>query len=192
MNICKLKYHYTYRITNLINGNIYIGRHSTNNMNDGYFGSGKLIVRSVKKHGKNNFQIEVLDTFNTYEESVKREAEIVDLEFCKRSDTYNIVEGGSNPVMYGDDNPAWKGGVSSMLKGAYDFRGENNPMFGRNHSAESVEKNKLNQRNSRSVFANGKKYNSIRHCSRETGISRDGIVYRCKSNSEKFRNWNFT
>lgn len=188
-NICNLKYHYVYKITNLISGKIYIGRHSTNCMNDGYFGSGKLIRRAVKKYGKKCFSIEIIKEFDTYKESCDYEAELVNVDFCNRSDTYNIVEGGSNPVMYRENNPAWKGGVSFILKGPFDFRGKNNPMFGRKHTKESIDKNKSSQKNSRKIYAEGVIYNSIRHCSREVNISRDGVRYRC--NTDSFKDWYF-
>lgn len=37
------KYHYFYKITNTINNKYYYGVHSTDNLNDGYMGSGTVI-----------------------------------------------------------------------------------------------------------------------------------------------------
>ena len=88
------KYHIIYKTTNLINGKIYIGAHSTDNLNDGYLGSGDNIVTAIKKYGKNNFIREILYMANNSEEMFKTEASIVTEEFIKRKNVYNIVSGG--------------------------------------------------------------------------------------------------
>ena len=96
-----------YKITNNINDKIYIGVHRTQNLNDGYYGSGKLIKRALKKYGKENFTREYLHIFNDGEEELafEKEREYVNREFTQREDTYNLSEGGNiNPVMYGINN----------------------------------------------------------------------------------------
>lgn len=88
------KYYCMYQITNLINGKIYIGIHTTNNLNDSYIGSGKLIRAAVKKYGRNQFKKEILATFASEEEMIAKEIEVVTEEFCARDDTYNVMPGG--------------------------------------------------------------------------------------------------
>ena len=57
------KYHYIYKTTNLKNGKFYVGMHSSDNLNDGYLGSGTRLRRSIRKNGKENFKIEILEFF---------------------------------------------------------------------------------------------------------------------------------
>jgi len=83
-----------YKITNQINGKIYIGSHKTKNLNDGYMGSGKYLKYAQEKYGIENFTKEVLFVFNTPEEMYAKEAEIVDEEFLSEENTYNIKVGG--------------------------------------------------------------------------------------------------
>lgn len=83
-----------YKITNIIDGKVYIGKHQTKNVDDGYMGSGKHLRRAIKKYGKENFVKEILHIFMTEEEMNSKETELVTEEFCLREDTYNICVGG--------------------------------------------------------------------------------------------------
>lgn len=83
-----------YKITNLINGKIYIGKHETKNINDNYFGSGKLIRRAIRKYGISNFKKEILFKFSSREEMNAKEKELVNIDFIKSKKNYNLTIGG--------------------------------------------------------------------------------------------------
>jgi predicted XRE-type DNA-binding protein len=86
--------HYLYKTTCLITGRWYIGMHSTNNLNDGYLGSGDRLRRSVRKYGKNNHDKEILEFLPTREELSKREREIVTKELILDVKCMNLTIGG--------------------------------------------------------------------------------------------------
>lgn len=90
----KRKYHIIYQTTNIINNMIYIGAHSTDLLNDGYFGSGHRLALAIEKYGRDSFKKDILHIFDNPIEMFSKEAEIVNSNFLKRSDVYNIVEGG--------------------------------------------------------------------------------------------------
>lgn len=93
--------HYTvYRITNLINGKTYIGKHQTEELDDGYMGSGKLINRAITKHGVENFSKEILHVFDTEEEMNSKEKELVTESVCQDDSTYNLCVGGQGGFSY--------------------------------------------------------------------------------------------
>lgn len=87
-------YYLVYQVLNKINNKIYVGVHVTSNVNDGYMGSGKILLRAINKYGIENFEKTILHTFKTAEEMFDKEAEIVNESFVERSDTYNIKRGG--------------------------------------------------------------------------------------------------
>jgi len=69
------KYYFLYKTTNKINGRYYIGIHGTNDMDDGYLGSGVFLEKAIKKYGKDNFSRIILKYVNNYEELNKLERE---------------------------------------------------------------------------------------------------------------------
>lgn len=91
--------HIIYKITNLVNNKIYVGAHSTEDINDSYMGSGIAVKKAQKKYGMNNFVKEILHVFDTREEMYEKEREIVNLEFINRPDTYNAGIGGKGAPM---------------------------------------------------------------------------------------------
>lgn len=89
-----MKYYFIYQIKNKINNKIYIGKHITDNPNDDYMGSGVRIQRAIKKYGIENFEKTILFECSSKEEMDNKEAEIVNEEFLKRDDVYNLKLGG--------------------------------------------------------------------------------------------------
>ena len=53
------QYYMVYKTTNLVNNKYYIGVHATNDLNDGYFGSGKNLKQAIKKYGKEHFKRDI-------------------------------------------------------------------------------------------------------------------------------------
>jgi hypothetical protein len=90
--------HTIYKITNKVNGKIYIGKHSCSSIDeeDGYMGSGKIIKKSIEKYGIENFTKEILFVFDDEIMAYDKEKEIVNEEFVKRKDVYNLIIGGDS------------------------------------------------------------------------------------------------
>lgn len=120
-------YGYIYKTTNLVDNLIYIGQKKSNHfLGNGYLGSGKLIKKAIKKYGRNNFKVELLEEIFTPEDMDARE--IYWISYYNSTDHtigYNISEGGFvNRTMVG----------------------ENNPFYGRKHSPESIVKMSLSKK----------------------------------------------
>ena len=88
------KYNYLYKVTCNLDNSVYIGVHSTNNINDGYKGSGTLLKRKIEKHGWDNFTKEILSHYETRKQVLAAEAEHVNPAFLKLEHVMNLVSGG--------------------------------------------------------------------------------------------------
>ena len=93
-------YYTVYKIINKVTGKIYIGKHKTTDLNDGYMGSGKLISRAIKKHGVENFEKEYLFIYDNEQDMNNKEKQLVSQQFCLREDTYNLCPGGQGGFGY--------------------------------------------------------------------------------------------
>jgi hypothetical protein len=160
-----------YKITNLINNKIYIGKDTTSDPN--YFGSGLLIKRSIEKYGIDNFKKEIIDETDNYEElSIKEKYWIKKFNSTNIEIGYNISKGGdggdtlsNNPNL---DIIKEKISNGSLVKGkTYE------ESFGEEKAKEYKEKlkskinlsifsNKSNQR--RKLFFDNKREELIKRC----------------------------
>lgn len=104
-----------YNTINTINLKSYIGVHKTETPDifDGYIGNGVVITRpssymnpttpfqfAVKKYGTDSFKRSVLKIFDTLEDALDLERWLVDTNYVKRKDTYNVVLGGTTSSYY--------------------------------------------------------------------------------------------
>lgn len=103
-----------YLTINKLNNKIYIGVHDTfKNVTDSYLGCGcysdrpgsyvkksEPFAKALVKYGPENFQRYTLAEFNTRKEALNLERILVDENFIKRKDTYNITIGGGDPPLH--------------------------------------------------------------------------------------------
>ena len=119
-----------YKITNLVNGKMYIGKHKTDNIDDGYTGSGKILKYAIKKYGIECFRKDYLMFCEDEEEMNYMERVFVDQTWIDRADTYNLKLGGEGGGAKGIHS-----GVSlseeHKAKISKANKGRNNPMYGR-------------------------------------------------------------
>ena len=102
-----------YKTTNLINGKVYVGVHRTNpDIFDGYIGCGvshkdkkknkKGFPKAVLKYGYENFKRETLFIYEDSEKGMlqayQKEAEIVNIDWVKSPNNYNLTVGGKFTV----------------------------------------------------------------------------------------------
>jgi hypothetical protein len=87
-------YHLVYLTTNLVNNKIYVGVHSTYNLNDGYLGSGKVLKASLKKYRRKNFKRDILFHCLEPHHAYEIESMIVTEDFITLDNTYNFCIGG--------------------------------------------------------------------------------------------------
>lgn len=95
------KYHYFYKITNNLNGNFYYGIHSTDNLNDGYMGSGTRLHKAYDTFGIENFTKDILKFFSTRKELSEYEAAVVTEQLVADMNCYNSALGGEPGGTYG-------------------------------------------------------------------------------------------
>lgn len=86
--------HFLYKTTNLINQKYYIGIHSTNNLSDGYLGSGKRLRYSIRKYGKHNFKLQILEFAKSRDELIQKEKNIVNEDILNDKMCMNLQYGG--------------------------------------------------------------------------------------------------
>ena len=160
----KKKYYYVYRIVNDVNGKEYIGFHSTNDMEDGYMGSGKLLKLAIEKYGIEHFKKEIVRIFDNKEEAESLERELVNEEYVNRDDTYNLSLGGNVCILFGENNGFY--GKKHDEETRQKMR-EQKALYFKEHESKLKNKNYTEEDD---VIVDGKTYSSRDQALRELGI----------------------
>ena len=147
---------FVYQIRNTISGKCYIGKTNEPDLRwsrHKYLvssGSKQAIHEAMRKHGVDSFVFEVIASYPTHDEAFEAEKQLIVERKTICPQGYNMNEGGkggTNPI------PEVCAKITSALKGVKhpDERrqresvkrsGSGNPMFGRRHKPETIEKMK--------------------------------------------------
>jgi hypothetical protein len=139
------KFHFVYKTKNKLNGKYYYGMHSTHNLNDGYLGSGKQLRYAIRKYGKVNFELEIIEFFDSRELLIEGEKKIITDEIVKDKDSYNISYGGLGGVQNEEHRKKMREGSSKFQKEKWkddDYRDKISNML-RNNMKRNHELNKI-------------------------------------------------
>jgi len=98
MKIDTTRYGYIYRITNLLDGKTYIGKHKIKKNEEffDYMGSGRLICYAINKYGIENFKKEII-CYTDLDDSLSiLEYKYIDIELSNNKSEYNIQRSESS------------------------------------------------------------------------------------------------
>lgn len=173
------KFYYLYKIVNNVNGKYYYGVHSTNNLNDGYSGSGKIIKRAINCYGVENFTKYILNFFTNEKDMYQAEKEILTEKEINNNNCYNVSSGGlggrQGMVVVKDENGETivvSREVAKEKKYISVNVGCGNPSYGKHLSAET--KIKLSE----SIKSHYKIYESRKHTESEKEHQREMMFGR--------------
>ena len=111
--------------------------HSTDNLKDGYIGSGKRLWHSINYHGKENFKLEILEFLDSRDSLIKREKELVNEDLLNDPMCMNIQLGGGGGC-HGEFAAKWS--ISGIKKRKWLF--ENDKIWKDNFSKTISKSNK--------------------------------------------------
>ena len=94
------KHYIIYKTTCKPTKKFYIGMHCTDDLNDGYLGSGKIIKRSIKKHGEAQHERSIIEACASFEELCQREKAIITENILLDPLCMNLSFGGSGGWAY--------------------------------------------------------------------------------------------
>ena len=184
-----------YLTVNTVNNKIYVGIHITEKPYefDGYYGNGITgtscswfkhpkypFQRACKKYGLKAFKRYTLFVYDNYDDARKMEALIVNEEFIKRPDTYNVALGGGCGLVVSTEIP-----VSQYdLEGNFikEFRSKQEAARKLNTSHSSIQNAILNKGMCKGFYWSETKTAKLDVSSHKTSILKPVYIYDLNGN----------
>lgn len=126
-----------YKVTNEINGKIYIGqtcRTLSERMEEHKRHNKTAVDLAIQKYGIENFRVEQIDSASSIEELNEKEIYWIEYYNCLIPNGYNMCNGGSNTNGYHHREDSKK---KMSVKKSMMYVGEGNPFYNKKHSEKS-------------------------------------------------------
>lgn len=132
-------YYIIYQTTNIINGKKYIGKHVTNDLNDGYLGSGIVLNRAILKYGRESFTREILFFLESEDELNAKEQEIITADIVLSEDYYNVAYGGSGgTIVLKPEHPLYDSTCKKISESLKTISNKKSEITKKNHQLKKV------------------------------------------------------
>ena len=128
---------------------------------------------ALRKYGKHNFTYE-FEEFDSLEEALVREVELVTPEAVASKKLYNETVGGMLSNVLSQDNPMHREGAIESHPNIWST--ENNPM----NNPESKQR-MIESQARKAVSIDGVRYEGVREAARQLGSYRQFVVHRLRS-----------
>jgi group I intron endonuclease len=169
-------------------------------------GSGKIIKRAIKKHGKENFTKEIIADYPTRKEASDHEKRVVTSELIKLDECYNCRNGGDNENFHSDyvrkkisnscsgtKHKNWGKHLNEETKNkiSESQKGEKNHRFGKKNTPEHQAALLSSPRFTRKCMIEGIIFNSIKEASEFHNVKPPYVCKKLKSTFIKWLNWSY-
>jgi predicted GIY-YIG superfamily endonuclease len=134
---------------------------------------------AVRKYGRENFQYE-FEMFDTAEEALAREAELITINEVQSRKYYNTSVGGTLSNSLSQDNPMHRQNVLNNHPSLWTT--ENNPMNNPDSKQRMIE-----SQNRKKISIDGVEYLGVREACRQLNTYRQFMIHRLKSSN--FPTW---